>query len=390
MLDATTMRIVLATVTGIVLLLFYVGTYRRTGSRYAMWWCFALLASGTSTGLYLFNGTGLQAIANPLGNVFGVVGTGCVWFAARAVRGRAPIWPVEAFLVGVVGLAAFLDHPAHDIWAGGGFLLWGMLVNLALTVGETILLIRERRGATRSAEPDVTTSALRALLVASGGLAVLYAGRIAGYYLLGPFDPRFKEWLGSSVTTLAITVVLVIATFSVSEISHYEVTREIRLRARYDDLTGLLTRAEFLEQADAWRGRRPGAAIVMMADLDHFKALNDALGHAAGDRALLAFGTACRQAVEGRGIAGRIGGEEFAILLHGDDVTSARQVAAEISHRYAHDTPIRLGTPTVSYGVAAAAAQEILSDAIARADRALYRAKRAGRDRFEVDDASDQ
>lgn len=375
---------VLASVTLAVLVLFYVGTYRRGGSRYAAWWCLALLSAGVGTAAYLFNGTSLQGLMNPIGNLLSVAGVGFVWFAARAVRGEKPVWWLWGVVVGVTALASALDSPSEDVWAGGPVVLGGMSLSLGLAAWEISLVLRERKTLGPRGHEDGAKVSLLAMEVASTGLALFYVARLVGYLTIGPDDPRFEAWMGTSITTIALTVVLVVATFSMSEVSHLELNRDLRIRAAYDDLTGLLTRGEFL--ATAQKHSQGGATprYAVMADLDYFKDLNDALGHAAGDRALRAFGAACRKAVEGHGIAGRVGGEEFALLVEARDLEDVRGIASEISRTYADAAPIRLGTPTVSYGVSEVQRGESMEQALARADEALYRAKRAGRDRFEV------
>ncbi|WP_084126456.1 diguanylate cyclase [Demequina sp. NBRC 110054] len=385
MLDTVTMRVLLAVVALLVLLVFLAGTYRRTRSRYAAWWSVSLLLSGLASVAYLFNGTALQVVFNPVGNVLSVVGAGCVWFAARAVRGRAPLWWVLAAIVAVVALAAYLDDPLHDAWTGGEALLAGMLAGFVLAAREVAGLWRERRRHLSPARWDVVGSSLLALLVAGTSMAALYVGRLVAFVVWGPEDARFDTWFGAGVTTLAMILMLVVTTFGVTSISHYESARDVRRRAAYDSLTGLLTRAEFLDRAEGWRARRGHGAIAVVADLDRFKQINDALGHEAGDRALRAFGAAARESLVGQGICGRLGGEEFAMLLETTDLDRAHEVLRRVSERYALGSPVRLGAPTASYGVTIAHGHEPVAGVLARADAALYLAKSRGRDRVEVD-----
>jgi diguanylate cyclase (GGDEF)-like protein len=151
-----------------------------------------------------------------------------------------------------------------------------------------------------------------------------------------------------------------------------------------DPLSGLANRRGFDLYAlriveAARRGARPVAVVLF--DIDHFKKLNDTHGHASGDAVIRKFaGILARIAPQGA-VLGRIGGEEFAVLLEGVTEEGARKVAETI--RLIASAPGGGdGQPpfTVSAGVAALRSTESLADAMRRADSALYRAKRSGRD----------
>jgi len=173
-----------------------------------------------------------------------------------------------------------------------------------------------------------------------------------------------------------------------------ERARVVRL-ARHDALTGLLGRRAFLEQlAGEWaRCARMGLPLSLLAvDVDHFKRLNDSLGHAAGDECLRRVARVLGAATRRPGdAAGRLGGEEFALLLpgaaHGDahaiaEILRGRIEAERIPHP---DSPVGPWV-TVSVGVATAepaGAPDPGCEALLRqADRALYAAKRSGRNRI--------
>ena len=179
-------------------------------------------------------------------------------------------------------------------------------------------------------------------------------------------------------------------------ISMQDITERKRLEhglqtlASTDALTGVANRRHFLEQAGAEmrRARRSETPpAILMIDLDHFKALNDSHGHAAGDRALVNFANHCSGILRESDVLGRLGGEEFAVLLPETTLRGARELAerlrasvdaAAIVARQADPA----GTPaaTISIGVARAGQQEdSIEPAIHRADAALYRAKGAGR-----------
>lgn len=162
---------------------------------------------------------------------------------------------------------------------------------------------------------------------------------------------------------------------------------EAEIKASIDGLTGLPNR-RYLEELLATVGprRRAGDRLgALMIDLDHFKRLNDRYGHATGDRVLRAVGETISTAVRADDTPARYGGEEFVVLLRRADSEQAVDVAERIRAQISAIPPAELGLNervTVSVGVAVA--DPVGSDArsvLAAADRALYRAKRDGRNR---------
>jgi diguanylate cyclase (GGDEF)-like protein len=151
-------------------------------------------------------------------------------------------------------------------------------------------------------------------------------------------------------------------------------------------LSGLFNRGGFERHAEAAMrdaARRGLPVALVISDLDHFKAINDTFGHAAGDRVIEAFAGFLRSATNGNQIAGRIGGEEFAITLPGANLSGAR-LFAECARSAFAALPID-GLPddrrfTASFGVAELRVGESFSDLMRRADEALYEAKKGGRD----------
>ena len=124
---------------------------------------------------------------------------------------------------------------------------------------------------------------------------------------------------------------------------------------------------------------------MLMIDIDHFKSVNDRYGHAVGDEAIKFVALACKQDLRGSDMVGRLGGEEFALLLPETDRASAVIVAERIRERvaaqflFAHKIQFRI---TISVGVAEASASMSGVDALLRsADLALYQAKDEGRNR---------
>ncbi|VWB24305.1 sensor domain-containing diguanylate cyclase [Burkholderia lata] len=166
---------------------------------------------------------------------------------------------------------------------------------------------------------------------------------------------------------------------------------ELHRMATTDHLTQLSNRHAFMRQSEAALRavRTTGqAAAVLMLDLDHFKALNDRWGHPVGDRALRHFARLLLAETGPDGIVGRVGGEEFAIVLPGADLDRALAFAQRVQQRAMQarltheDQPVTL---TVSIGIDAMRASDFGAyQPLSRADKALYLAKERGRNRIEV------
>ena len=158
--------------------------------------------------------------------------------------------------------------------------------------------------------------------------------------------------------------------------------------AREDPLTGALNRRAFVERLDAElaRSSRAGRApAVAMVDVDHFKDINDRFGHAAGDAALRRLVATVSGRLRRGDAVGRLGGEEFAVLLSDAGAGGAEAYADELRALVAGDAAASDTPFTVSVGVAYAAGDGVSAEGLlAAADDALYRAKRGGRDTVRI------
>ncbi|WP_432767881.1 MAG: GGDEF domain-containing protein [Sphingopyxis sp.] len=178
-----------------------------------------------------------------------------------------------------------------------------------------------------------------------------------------------------TLVALALVVLLVMMRDTAAEMS---------ARLDTDVLSGVFNRRGFDDRAEraiaaARRGGRP--AVLIAADLDHFKAINDRFGHAAGDSVIAGFARLLVATAPEGAIVSRLGGEEFAVLIAGADLASGRRYAEAVRATFAATPPAGLDRMvSASFGVAQLIDGDTLFDLARRADAALYRAKAGGRD----------
>jgi diguanylate cyclase (GGDEF)-like protein len=168
---------------------------------------------------------------------------------------------------------------------------------------------------------------------------------------------------------------------------HWRASRAMRTLAMTDELTGLPNRRLVLERLDRLLATPGGRCALLIADLDHFKAINDQHGHPAGDDMLRAAAAALRDAVREPGVIGRLGGEEFVLLLPDADEAAALVLAQRLLLQVRElDVSRRLGAHrlTVSVGLTLSVPGDTVGRMLRRADSALYAAKAGGRDRVVV------
>jgi diguanylate cyclase (GGDEF)-like protein len=165
---------------------------------------------------------------------------------------------------------------------------------------------------------------------------------------------------------------------------------QLRIQATRDHLTGILNRGTVIEIAQrelAHAARKGEPAALILADLDNFKRINDTYGHPVGDAVLCETAKRLGMRLRVYDVLGRYGGEEFLILLPGCDAQSAREIAEQLRASVASEAvPTAAGELdiTMSFGLGAInpGATATWDDLVRTADEALYRAKRAGRDRI--------
>ena len=227
----------------------------------------------------------------------------------------------------------------------------------------------------RDATPVQGLAAVMALAAFGPGLASLPGA-----------DPAWPLQARAAAAALGAIVLASVAQTLVCERTERQLResrRRLRTLANLDALTQVPNRRHFSELAAlALAQDPPGSAVLLLFDVDHFKQINDHLGHAAGDRALCLVSGSVVEHLRTPDVAGRHGGDEFVLLLRRaathDALGVAARIVAEVQRRSAeHNLP----PLSLSFGLVQVRADEGLDAAIRRADQALYEAKRQGRSR---------
>ena len=226
------------------------------------------------------------------------------------------------------------------------------------------------------------------VMAVAGVHTALYAGRA---FILPWFDSQPVLALAGKLTIYEGVLYSVVLPMTLLKLIRDETHRQLLLESQTDYLTRLGNRRWFVEQGarmlNGKEGR--GAVSVLAFDLDHFKSVNDRYGHAAGDQVLKSFAETAREVLGHDTILARIGGEEFAALLWGDDAKGAHTLGKAMAERFAVTVSNRIDNigiaATVSIGLARFNGDApTIMDALAIADQALYRAKSLGGNRLEV------
>ncbi|UVK39765.1 GGDEF domain-containing protein [Mesorhizobium sp. AR10] len=292
--------------------------------------------------------------------------------------GVAPIWPPMLFFLAVATVAVYYvqDLPRQSLARMMAYQLpYAAMQFAGLGI---VWSSRQRR--------DRLDHILMAVLAAS---AVQFASKPFIAHALGGWgaDPQSYVQTSYALVSQSIGTVLGLAlALLMLAILVRDVLAEATSKSETDMLSRLLNRGGFERHAevalrDAVRRGVPVALVI--ADLDHFKGINDSYGHAAGDRVIETFAGFLREAAADHHVAGRLGGEEFAIILPGTNLAAARLFAEGTRSAFGAlpiDSLPANHRCTASFGVAELHSGEGFSDLMRRADDALYQAKGSGRD----------
>lgn len=301
---------------------------------------------------------------------------GLRWFAVRREM-RSRSGPAVLAIAFIVTLLLALISPAASLLAG-------RLVALVIISCTVPMLWSSRLTALR------IPLRISALLLSLLGTVLLVRVLVA----VAPLTPGTAHLADilREATMLSVTPLLL----SFMALFVAETNRRLHDETRMDVLTGLRNRRA-LEEAAAREARECALAnaplALLMLDLDHFKQLNDTWGHALGDRALRTMGSLLLTVIGDGAVTARMGGEEFAVLLPGHELEEAAAIAERV-RASVEDLRLAEGTHlarfTVSVGISVMhAGERTWTDMMARADDALYRAKREGRNRVAVAEMPD-
>ena len=362
------LHIVVAAVLGVLSMLCLVGSL-SLGRNDALTWTAAALANGTLQTLviafasdrlveflsaavlaplsFLAASQAMACLGPPLGHrLRTIIAVGALSMAAVGLHLINAPFPVQAAAFELACLVAMIDlvwrvrhHPASGLQTAFKFVAYALLA----------------------------TTAMRLLMLP------LHFGPNASFEL-------FKTSLAENLFFGAASVLTPFATILLLARIILETTQTLRHRSERDGLTGLFNRRSMDAKAET---TGQGGAVIF-CDIDHFKGVNDRYGHGAGDAVICSFA----HLLDATGqTAGRIGGEEFAIILPGREADEAAAVAEEVRlqfHQSIHDALPLDERLSASFGVATYGVHEAARHAFERADAALYAAKSGGRNRVVV------
>jgi len=337
------------------------------------WWGSAYLIGAASIAFWCAP-TPFYQIPSEWSQTLTFLACGMIWNGVRLFHGRR-LLPTAAFSgaiiwLGLCQLPAFAADSNHRITLG-------VVIVAVYTFCIAFELHRERRKSLYSRTAAILVPFLHAAIF------LLPVGMQA-------FLPAVYAASWVTVFTLETMLYAVGAAFIVLLMVKDNDVDLYRSAASTDALTGLLNRRAFLEGAlslCARQANRGLAVTLLMLDLDHFKAINDRFGHATGDEVLRVFAGVARSNMRGGDLVGRLGGEEFAVIIP-EPIEFAERIAERLRAAFeAAGVTIDGQVIGATCSIGAASSAEAVTDIsalIARADAALYRAKRDGRNRVHV------
>ena len=346
-------------------------------------WLIGLLGLILASALFALTGKVPPAILLPVANSVFLWGAGMQMIGTQKFYGEPPAWRLfhATWLLGLVVMLIWLywrDDFATRV-AMYSFLM------MALLFRQTVVIV-QRGERHLSTWFFATLSLLPTLALLHRGMTALLQAGGAGYDIMhgGPNHSLYLAIL-SFMTLLLPIGFMTVAT------RHLHMVLE--QHSNRDPLTSVLNRRGFAEvhAKEKARARRSGTLIAVMSiDLDFFKAINDAHGHAVGDLVLIDVADVISGVLRGSDAVARFGGEEFVVLLSDTYQARAELVAQRIQHALRQPRAVSsLPRYTLSIGIACQSGHgEELDSLLLRSDQALYRAKQLGRDRIEIADGT--
>jgi diguanylate cyclase (GGDEF)-like protein len=377
-LDVNTLFLVTIYVEAMLGLLLLFAWIQNANIHAVAWWGCAHLLRAASIMLFGMYGSVPEAISIDLANAILFTAFAVTWTGARVFDGRE-IQPVYLFGGAIVWLIA-CRLPLFQNSMDARVLLSSGIIT-AYTWATAYEFWRGR------SEPLVSRWPAIFMLFAHGALFLLRTP-LSQVLPWSPNNQVFDSvWMSvlsfeALLFTIAIAFILLAMAKERTEVRH-------KTAALIDPLTGIANRRAFLEGAAEFASEgEPKKAVVLLADLDHFKSINDRFGHAVGDQILQVFAVNVSEALGPNDLFGRLGGEEFAIILTNANRDDGYAIAERIRVSFEEAAAEIDGRPvggTVSIGMAVCEDAEFdVAALLAQADEALYCAKERGRNRVEI------
>jgi diguanylate cyclase (GGDEF)-like protein len=373
-LDVPTLFIVATCIAGLLGLLLFFAWVQDRNMRALAWWAAAYMLGGVGVALWIVEAALSEPLSGGLANALLFAACATIWNGARLFYGRK-VRPYALAAGAIVWLVA-CQIPSFAQSDHNRIILSFLIVS-AYTFATAREMWTDRRKRTRSRWAATLVPVLHGLVFLPPiPLAMTRTGEAA---LLS------SGWI--AVFTLETLLYVVGMAFIALLMTKERAESLYKVAAATDPLTGLLNRRGFMERARLMiaRGRRKnGRLSVLMLDLDHFKGINDRFGHAVGDAALCVFAQSIQSTMREGDVIGRLGGEEFAVMVLGS-ANDAAIAAERVRAAFEAAGAVIAGNPigaTVSIGVADGLASACsVEQMLSRADAALYAAKQAGRNR---------
>jgi diguanylate cyclase (GGDEF)-like protein len=379
-LDVNTLFMVTIYVEAMLGLLLLFAWIQNSGIHAVAWWGCAHLLRAASVMLFGMYGSVSDAISIDLANALLFTAFALTWSGARVFDGRAP---EPMYVVGGAILWILVSHTSSFVDSLEAKVLLASGIITAYTWATAYEFWRGR------SEPLVSRWPAIFMLFAHGALFLLrtpLAQVLPWARSSQMFDSVWLTVLSfeALLFTIAIAFILLAMAKERTELRH-------KTAALVDPLTGIANRRAFLEDVMALSKRQEAegrSVAVLLADLDHFKSINDRFGHAVGDRVLQVFVEAACAKLGPNDLIGRLGGEEFAIVIYDSGRDKGLAIAERIRLAFEDatvDVDGRQVGGTLSMGLAIAETNLFdIPAVLAQADEALYCAKERGRNRVEV------
>lgn len=379
-IDVNTLFLVTIYVEAILGLLLLFVWVQNSAIQAVAWWGSAHLLRAGSITLFGMYGQLPNVITIDFANAILLTSFAVTWTGARVFDGRRPrpLLLVAGAALWLVGSRVAFVSESMDLRA---LLSAGIIA--AYTWATAAEFWRGR------AEPLVSRLPAIFMLFAHGALFLLRTPLSA----LLPWSPTSQVFGSVWLTVLSSEALLFTISIAFILLAMAKERTEYRHKtaSMVDLLTGIANRRGFLAETERLSKRQaeePQLAALLLFDLDHFKLVNDHFGHAIGDRVLQIFADAASNMIRQSDVLGRLGGEEFAVVLHNVARERAMMIAERIRTAFAEAASVVDGRPvrcTVSVGMVMTDDAELnIAELLRQADQALYRAKERGRNRVEV------